>query len=1092
MSFCHLHVHNEFSLLDGFGRAEHYAKEAKEKGFKYIALTNHGNIDGLIKWQKACDKFGVVPIFGVECYIVEDYTVKEKGEKRGHITLLIKNEQGFRNVCKLLTTANIEGFYYRPRIDCDLLLQHLDGLVVMTACISSFIGKDWGARLFEDIHDEIGGDLYVEVMPHNAEEQVEINKLAKAFYDEYGVSMVATNDCHYVKRHQWESQEVLLALNRKDTWDNPERFKFPFNGLHLRTEVEMRKAFKKQGCLSKSAYSRAIKNTMRVAKKCSNFRIEKRAIRLPKIDVGMDHAEYIRRLCERKIRSMPISRRGRFIYRARYMRELDLIKRKGFESYFVLFRKLIEYCDREGIWRGPGRGSVGCSLVAYLLDITNIDSLKYKLPIDRFISEDRIDYPDIDMDFEDNKTDLVRSYLEEEFEEERVFGVSTFSKMKGRAVVRDVSRVFGVPLSEVDEFAKSVDEVSKQEKGSFDSVSRAANEDIGRDFKKRYPRVVKNAIELEGQTRHASQHAAAIIVAAEDPTNNSVGVLRNGVLMCNWDMDDVEYMGFVKLDILKLNTMTILHEASNLIKENKDEEIDLKHLKFDDDSVYAELNKGNVTGCFQVSGWSTKKVAMNIEVENFQQLSDAIALSRPGPKDSGMTDEYVRRRHGGKWKSKHHLFEKETRSTYGVVVYQEQVMGILRSVAGMSYSDADRIRKVIGKKRSKKEFAPFKQQFILGALKRRTFTRKEAEDFWSGLENHSRYSFNLAHSIGYSMVAYWDLYLKVHYPLEFICASLTYGPDDKDKKEELIEDAKRMGLKIMPPKVGISKFRQWVVNGDGLYVPFIEIDGIGQKSEGLIEEASDNSTSQMGLWGEIEQELSGKAKRVRGILEKVGAFDELAVPEDIEKYVSYDFWQNPVKINKIRFKVNKRLLKCKSCPLWRECTLPVQPSPGKYNVMVGGEAPGFNEDKVGKGFVGRAGDLLWEKLSEYGLKRGMFHITNCNKCYPKSSKTPSHEEVNICFKKWMRGEIESIVCGLMLAFGNTLRYALTGKMSGIRAMSGSTELIDFEYGKLKVVWCVHPASVLRGDEENKLAFEKGLKKFVEELRIAQGFDEVMF
>lgn len=1081
MPFCHLHLHNEYSLLDGVGKSEQYAKRASRLGFKYLGLTNHGNIDGLIKHQKACEKEGIVPIFGCELYVVSDAKIKRKGEKRRHMVAAVIDDAGWRNMCELLTYANQVGFYNRPRVDPETILKHSKGLAFSTACLASIINEQWGVDLVEALHD-----VYIEVMPHLYDEQAEHNQLCLQVAKRLGIPLIATNDCHYVKSGDYSLQEVMIAVNYHKTMSSQDRV-IPWQGLHLRSEKEMVEAFKKQDVLSRRQYSKAMENTIEFAELCSGFRIKKLKMVLPELDEYGDPDKKLYKLAMDGLRSSGVRGRSYDIYKNRLDFEFNLIRRKGFSEYLIIVWDLLDFCNRRGIMKGPGRGSVGCSLLAYLIGITMIDPIKYRLPFHRFISEDRIDYPDIDMDFDATRIDEIKDYLMQTYGDASVFGVSTFNAMKGRQVIRDVARVFEVPLKEVDGYAKSIER--SKEKGDFTSVKSWIRDDkLGMEFARKYPKIVDIASRLEGQIRSAGQHPAAVVIAPEDLSLRAVIVRRKDVSLANWDMDDLEHMGLVKWDILKLDTISVLQETIRLIKQNHDKYIDPRGIPLNDPKVYAEIAAGNVTGVFQVSGWATAKTAQEVVVENFKQLSDVLALSRPGPKDSGMTDEYIRRRHGERWDKSHTAFEKETKDTYGVVVYQEQVMGVLRSVGGFSYAEADRVRKIIGKKRNKKEFNPFKQSFVRGAIKKGTFTRKEAESFWIGLENHSRYSFNRAHSLEYAMVAYWQQWFKYYYPTEFISASLTYG--SRKSRDDLIGEAKRLGLNIVPPKVGISDCRRWSAKGRNLYVPFIEIDGIGDGSLKEIEYlCSDDSGG--GICGYFELKKDRRAKsanntHVAKLLRKVGAFDD-SVPDNISEYFNFeigdgfdegDHLLEDGAVSKRSYTTNELLYDCDLCELARECRAPVQPSTGLYNIAIVGEAPGRDEDSKGIGFVGRAGQLLWNAFSEYGLRRRMFHVTNVCKCYPKMTRTPTKEQISLCFNNWTKTELEDLGVKIALVFGNTGLYAFSGMSGGIKKLSGITQRI----GGIDICWCIHPSAVLRNRDSNESAFISGIDNFVKTLK----------
>lgn len=901
MSFCHLHVHNEFSFLDGMGSADEYAAKAKELGQQYIALTNHGNMDGLIKFQKACEKYGVSPIMGCEAYIVSDLSVKEKGEKRNHITLLIKNQQGFENLSKMLTVANFKGFYYKPRIDIETLYNHCDGLIVLSGCSMGVLGMaDVNiSELVYDMRSRLKKDFYLEVMPHEFKDQKITNKNAIIYSQETGVKLVATNDCHYVNIDDAESHEVLLAMQTQAKWKDKERFRFGTKGLFLCSEKQMRHKFLKQGILNLQQIDEAISSTMEIAGKCSGFKINKQKIFLPIVPQYKDKDQYqfLFAITKKKLQvlidDLDLDKGEAKVYKDRLEEEWGLIQDKGFVPYFCIVKELIDWCDSQGIMIGAGRGSVGGSLVAYLLGITCVDPIKYNLLFSRFINEDRNDLPDIDLDFEDTKREKVKNHLRELYGENNIASISTFLSMKGKAVIRDVARVFDVPLKEVDEFAKSI---SYYEEG--DAIEAACQTAVGKKFLKKYPQVIRHALRLEGLNKAVGQHAAACIISADDLTKGTKCSLaiRKDQITSNWDMEDSEHMGLMKLDVLGLNTLSVLNEFSKMVLENHGKKIDFKSLPLNDRKVYQQIAEGQNIGIFQISGWATNKLAPEINAKNIFGLSDLVALSRPGTSDSGMTDIYIERLKNKDWERKHEVFEKITASTKGIIVYQEQIMEVIYKVAGLSYSIADKIRKIISKKRDVKEFQKYKTMFVKGCLKQGYFSRQEALEFWEMLQAHAHYSFNKSHSIAYAITAYWTAWARCHYPIEFVCSLLNCGSDNEQKKKEYIAEANRLGLEIKLPTLGKSDPLKWIVKDEVLYVPFIEIKGIGEKMiEKYLAGKSEKGKTRKTMKGFFDIEDSQEAilvgkesNKLNGILERIRELKDEGNQAELQKYFSFD------------------------------------------------------------------------------------------------------------------------------------------------------------------------------------------------------------
>lgn len=1076
-TFAHLHVHTEYSQLDGYGSVEQYVSHAKNLGFKHLAISDHGNIDGAIKFQKECEKQEISSIIGCELYVVPRMDIKTKGETRGHICLFVKNEKGWLELCRLLTIAHLEGFYRRPRVDFEALLNaKLNNFVITTACSLSFVHLDGGEDFLYNLWDQFN-NIYFEVMPHNVELQKDHHKKIFELKKKLNIPFVATNDCHYIEKNHWKAQEVLLAVQTKSKWDDKDRWKFSFKGLHLRTADEMIERFKKQNQLSTIEINHAMRNAFNIAKECSNFKIEQRKVSLPvppqfeNVNDGMNGLDYkLDELCKTNIKTWNKE------YKERYKEEFSLITKKEFTKYFLIVYDLIEYCKKENIMMGPGRGSVGGSLIAFLLGITNVDPIKYNLLFSRFISKNRIDIPDIDVDFEDFKRDQVRDYLAKTYGENNICGISTFLRMKSKMVIRDVGRVFKVPYSIVDQFAKAIWHATGNEKilpEAFENLRE------GKILKSKYPEIVRLAIELEGQIRGAGQHPAGIIVSERNLKESGQGFLltKKKNIVVNWDMDDCSHAGLMKLDVLGLKELSILSDCRKKLN------IKYEEIPLDDKNVYKNLSQGNTAGVFQLSGYASTEIVKRVKPKCFEDIVIAMALPRPGPADSGMADEYIERRNGKKWKRKNEIYENVTKDTYGLLIYQEQVMQVINKVAGLSESTADEIRKVIGKKRDVSEFEAYRKRFIYGCKKKNTLSKKEAEKFWEGLLSWANYGFNKSHAVGYAILAYWTAWTKYNHPTDFISSGLTFGSETK--KEDVIKEAIEMGIQIVPPKLGISNSTRWIAKDEKLFAPFIEIKGIGEvqaekctivkKQRGFFDYKADKN---------MIEEIKGK--KLKGILEEVGAYDSDLIPTGIDHLFPYASIGNQIPIEKI--KARKRMfkgykkespLKCKKCELRIECGQPVLPSPGRWNVAIIGEAPGVSEDRAEKGFVGKAGRLLWEELYLYDLKRTYFHITNVNKCWPSQTKNPKPKHIDKCFG-FLKEELSTINCKLALAFGNVSVYAFTGDKGGINRKSGSTEWIPEL--QLWICWCTHPSAVLRS-AENKKHFEEGIENFAEKFKM---------
>ena len=1121
--YCHLHVHTEYSQLDGLGSPEKYAERASGLGFKYLGITDHGSIDGLIKFQKACLQYNIKPILGCELYIIPEIeSGKKKSKKRGHVCVYIKNQKGFENICKLLTFANLEGFYYRPRVTFEKLLDNCEGLVISTACIQSFIRVfDNGRELFKNLKEAIGEDLYCEIMPHKEKIQVETNNLKIKFAKKYDCKVIATNDCHYIKRADHRAQEVLLAIQRKAKWDDPKRWRFGIKGLYLKTQKEMTRSLKKIGFYKKEYLS----NTLEIAEKCSDFLIPKKDVKLPRVKGvpfnKLKENKFFLDLClEGYKKRFGESIKKNKIYHNRLIEEYNLITKKNFHRYFLIVWELVTWCKKNDIFVGPGRGSVGGSLISYLLGITSVDPIKHKLIFSRFINEDRIDYPDIDIDFEHTKRHLVKSHLETMYGKGKVAGVSSFNRMKARAVIKDVGRVFDIHYSETNEFTKLIED-SEEGTGIQDAID---SWDEARNFADKYPKVVKYAKALEGTVKGYSQHAAALVLSRDkiESCGRCNLLQREGTLLVNWEKNDTEYVGLMKLDTLGLKLLSILAETQRLIKENQNIDFNFESIDLEDKEVLKEISEGNTIGVFQLGTYATTSLLKEMGVEKFRHIGDAVALVRPGPANSGMTKEYIKRKHGVPWEKKHKIYEKITKDTYGVIVYQEQVMEVISKIAGLEYSTADNIRKIIGKKRDRKEFKKYEKQFIDGCHKTKYFNKNEAKEFWKGLQEHALYSFNLSHSVEYAMLGYWSSYVKKYYPTEFICASLTYGA--QDKKKQLVEEAYRLGLNIVIPKIGQSDPERWIARGNNLYVPFIEVKGLGKvkaKEAATLDNINkSNIKTFFKKKGEVEEKEVVRHKGALGkLLESIGSYNleqQTQIDDDIKNYFSfrivadpkksyqnlYNLFDNNIRLDhidlalngdyktlkklsktkrvfsKTKFFTDKKLISCTACSLREECTAPVPPSSGMFNIMILAEAPGPKEDSDGEGLIGSSGKTLWKTIGKK-LPRKLFHVTNVNKCFPQNSRKPNKEQIKICSKLFLDNELKKVKPVVILVLGNTPLYYFTGKQSGIVNISGKVEWNE-EYSAW-IVWCIHPAAILH-NSDNTVHFESGIKSFKRTIR----------
>lgn len=881
MNFCHLHVHNEYSILDGVGSSKTYAKLAASLGQKYLALTNHGNVDGVLQHQKECKDAGIAPVAGCELYVVTDHNVKAVGDIRNHVTVLVQNQEGWCNLLKILTIANVEGFYRRPRISWDILKENAGGLVFLTGCCGSILNNDFGEFKVAELAEAAPGRVFGELMPLQLDAQRIVNQKVVDLFQKYRIDMVATNDCHYPTAESAKHQEVLLAIQSHKTWNDPTRWKFNVTGLYLKTADEMADAFTTQGFTDRRHWDRAIRRTGDVAAMCADFSLKQRPVELPAIQPFENDDEevaFFRGIINRGFRSR-VTGKDKPAYIARIKEELDLIIPMKFTKYFLIVWDLINWCKENDIMTGPGRGSVGGSLVAYLMGITDVDPLQYGLEFFRFISPDRNDLPDIDMDFEDRYRGRVRDYLEAKYGRRNVVGLSTFMTMKGKGALRDCSRVFDIPLKEVDLAAKALEE---KEDGGEIAASMKTNRDCAR-FQARYPEVVEVACSLEGQIRGAGQHAAGICISKNDLWEGGYCniTVRKGEQVANWDKDQAEFMGLMKLDVLGLSTLSVLADFKRL------DGFDFPYtdIPLNDPNVYKQIFLGETVGAFQISNPGLTRYCKEIKVNNMETLSAATALWRPGPLQSGMAESYKLRKQGKEpVPDVCPSFNRITKETFGIIVYQEQVMKVVNALAGVPMKTCDKIRKVMAKSKGGAAFNKYKQEFIDGCLEVGDVNPDEAEAIWKTLVTFAGYGFNKAHSVEYSVITYWTLWAKHRNPAAFIAASLTYSP--KTRRPEFIKEAGRLGISIKLPKIGVSKATVWETDGKSVYAPFSCLNGVGDKVAEKLENSKLSPIKQAGFFTTPERTVDGVNANIVKTLEKIKAFDpdnELS-KEEFKKY----------------------------------------------------------------------------------------------------------------------------------------------------------------------------------------------------------------
>jgi len=807
MSFVHLHGHSTYSLLDGACRVGNLARRTAEAGMPAVALTDHGNLFGAVDFYRSCRKEGVKPILGMEAYVApQSRHDRERNPVAAyHLTLLAKNKTGWQNLIKLSSAAYLEGFYYSPRIDRELLAEYHEGLIVLSGCMSSETSwhlrrdDEASARKVAEFYTELfGDDYYLEIQNHGIEGQDKILEGCVRMSRHLGRPLVATNDFHYETADDCDAQELLVCINTGKTLADEKRMKMSSRELWFKDEESMRRTF--------SEHPDALTTTLDIAEKC-DVELTFGNMHLPQFDVpeGKTQDGYLRELCETGLKK----RYGETIsteIRDRFEREFDVIDEMGFTAYFLIVWDFIRWAREQGISVGPGRGSAAGSVLAYALEIVDVDPLAYDLLFERFLNAERVSMPDIDIDFCRDRRAEVIEYVQQRYGgKERVAQIITFGTMAAKAVIRDVGRVLGVPLGEVDKIAKKIPGgpgVTLAGALEQDAELRALVEDPETEAS----RIFGYARTLEGCHRNAGTHAAGVVIA-DAPLTEYVPLYKSGDdVSTQFTMDVVEQMGLLKMDFLGLKTLTLIDHARRLVEQSGGDLPDFRSERFkhfDDAKTYDLLCRGESFGVFQLESSGMRDLLRRLKPRNFEEILVLIALFRPGPLDSGMTDVYCNRKNALEPVTYDHaLLEPILEKTYGVIVYQEQVMLLAHHVAGFSLNQADSLRKAMGKKKPEL-MDPFKEPFLNGCDEN-GMPRGTAEEVWDKMATFARYGFNKSHSAAYSVVTYQTAWLKAHYPVEFMAALLTVDSGNMDKVTDALEECRRLEIDVLAPDINHS------------------------------------------------------------------------------------------------------------------------------------------------------------------------------------------------------------------------------------------------------------------------------------------------
>ena len=827
INFVHLHVHTAYSLLDGAARIDNLLDAAKSLGMNAIAMTDHGVMYGTIAFYNAAIKRGIKPIIGCEVYLAPKSHTDKDSTERFHLVLLVENYTGYKNLIKLVSIASIDGFYYKPRVDIELLREYHEGLIALSACVQGEIPQaiikgniPRAVELVEKYVEIFGKDnFFLEIQNHGLEsEKVVRDELIKISRD-MGVGLVATNDVHYVKREDNEAHDVLLCIQTGTTVDTPKRLRFNSDDYYLKTPAEMYELF--------AEVPEACENTVKIAERC-NVELKFGELHLPAYELPENFSnadEYLAELCRKKIFDRYKLPDKKIFDRMNY--ELSVIKNMKYAEYFLIVQDFINYAKGNNIPVGPGRGSAAGSVVAYVLGITEIDPLKYNLLFERFLNPDRVSMPDIDIDFCYRRREEVIEYVKEKYGESHVAQIVTFGTMAAKAAIRDVARVMKIPYKESSGIANMI---PNELKITLDKALESSKKlKIEYENNSSTKKIIDLARQLEGLPRHASVHAAGIVISKNAlteylPLQNLKGVSKT-TTVTQFDKDDIEKLGLLKMDFLGLRTLTIIFDAVENIRKNKGSYIDVSEIPLADVKTAEMLSRGDTGAVFQMESAGMTRLVTKLKPTCFEDLIPTIALFRPGPLGSGMVKNFIDGKHGLLQPTYlHQKLEPILRETFGVILYQEQVMQIVQALAGFSLGQADLLRRAMAKKNASILSAQ-KENFLNGCTAN-GIDGALAEKIFTLLEHFADYGFNKSHSAAYALLAWQTAYLKAHYPVEFMAATLS-SLMDSNKLAAYIELAKRMGIKISPPDINSSGvyFR---AEGNEIYFALSAIKNVGE------------------------------------------------------------------------------------------------------------------------------------------------------------------------------------------------------------------------------------------------------------------------
>jgi DNA polymerase III subunit alpha len=886
-NFVHLHVHTQYSLLDGAIRIDDLLEKCKEFGMESVAITDHGAMYGALEFYLKAKKAGIKPIIGCEFYIAPhsrtDKTAKSSGKAAFHIVLLAMNYEGYKNLLKLASIAQLQGFHYKPRIDKETLKEHSQGLIAMTACLHGEIpyllakanNKELALKKAQELHDIFPGRLYLEIQENGIAEQTIANDGLKEISKKLDIPLVATNDCHYLNQDESTAHELLLCIQTGKTINDPKRFKFSTDKLYFKSSEQMASDF--------SNCPEALKTSLDIAERCDlNLEFDKHYFPVFPVPDGETLDSLFEETARQgfKDRLMHIREKGPLsseqekIYKDRLDMEINVIKTMGFPGYFLIVADFITWAKDHAIPVGPGRGSGAGSLVAYSMMITDIDPIPYGLIFERFLNVERMSMPDFDIDFCQERRGEVIKYVHDKYGgDDHVAQIVTYGSMKAKGVIRDVGRALAMPFGDVDRIAKLIpDELKMTIKKAIEQEPRL------KDLQKRdesVRKLLKIAMVLEGLQRHTSIHAAGVVISPE-PMFEYLPVCKGpkGEVLTQYDMKHTEKTGLIKFDFLGLKTLTVIDRSLKLINQELSQPLDIDNIPMNDPKTYDMLCKGDALGVFQLESSGMRGLLMKMKPEVFSDLIALVALYRPGPLDSGMVDDFVDTKHGRKV-AKYLLPQLEPilEETYGVIVYQEQVMKIANVLAGYSLGDADNLRRAMGKK-IPEVMEEQREKFMEGAEKK-DIPADKAKKIFDLMAKFAGYGFNKSHSAAYALIAYQTAYLKAHYPSQFMAALLSCDMNNTDKVVLYINECKDHTIDVLPPDINESDDDFTVIN-DRIRFGLAAVKNVGGAALDSIIEEREKDGSYKSLGDFCNRVDSRKVnRRVIESLIKAGAFDSL-------------------------------------------------------------------------------------------------------------------------------------------------------------------------------------------------------------------------